>query len=564
MLSKEVRKALRAVILIRVSTKSQAVKKNGNKEDLDIPDQRAVIMEHVNRNGWTVVREFVETVSGFKVSADDRDALQTIKAMAENNEFDVLCIYFSDRLGRIEDETPLIISFLNQHNVRVYSCSEGWIDNDTHQDKLITYLRYWMASGESRKTSKRVTDTMIQMTKTGRFRGGILPYGYKYVNNGSLNPKGQPIYDVLIDEEEAEVVKLIFKLSLVSNYGQRRVAQYLNDNGYTTRDGGMWTPMNVRHIFNNKIYKGILEMNSKIYNEQYLSPVREDLIIIEPEEWDRNQKILTKRMTKTKSGHTERTTNGKMLLSGIVYCMDCGGKLTTFTQIRKRVMADGTINKYSRNKYRCYNKAYKPKEGICSGKSIHSATRVDGIVIEETKQFIVQLQDKTLDDSFYEDIKEQISQETRKRQRVQIALTQLYKEENALTQEVVKAVMGTSAFQPDVLNQLLESKKLEIQVANDKISLIENKINDLKEELHSYKKLGDDLVDWDKKFNQADDDRKKEMILAVVERVDVGTDEIRIKFNVRLETYKNQGVSKECSQSPKYTQFTHTTTVKVA
>lgn len=557
-------KKLRVVILIRVSTKSQAVRKGGNKEELDIPDQRAVIMEHVNRNGWTVVREFVETLSGFKVSANDRDALQTIKAMAENNEFDVLCIYYSDRLGRIEDETPLVISFLNQHNVRVYSCSEGWIDNNTHQDKLITYLRYWMASGESRKTSKRVTDTMVQMTKTGRFRGGTLAYGYKYVDNGTLNPKGQPIYDVVIDEEEAKVIKMIFNLSIVSNYGQRRVAQYLNDNGYRTREGRLWTPMNVRHIFNNKMYKGILEMNSKIYNEQYLSPVREDLIIIDPEEWDRNQKILAKRITKTKSGHTERTTNGKMLLSGIAYCMDCGGKLTTFAQIKKKVRADGTVNKSILNKYRCYNKAYRPKEGNCTGKSIHSATRVDSIVIAETKQFIVQLQDKTLDDSFYEDIKKQISEETRRRQRTQIALTQLYKEENALNQEVVKAVMGTSAFQPDVLNQLLETKKLEIQVANDKMSILDKKINELKEELNSYKKLGDDLIDWEQKFDQADDARKKEMILAVVERVDVGRDEIRIKFNVRLETYKNQGVSKECSRSPKYTHFTHTTTVKVA
>lgn len=152
----------RVVLLIRVSTKKQAVKKDGKKDDLDIPDQRALLMDHCEKNGWSVVREFVETVSGFKVSANDRDALQSIKRMAENNEFDILCIYMSDRLGRIEDESPLIISFLNAHKVHVYSCSEGWIDNTTHADKLMNYIRYWSAGGESLKTSKRVSDTIIQ------------------------------------------------------------------------------------------------------------------------------------------------------------------------------------------------------------------------------------------------------------------------------------------------------------------------------------------------------------------------------------------------------------------
>lgn len=50
---------------------------------------------------------------GFKISANDRDAIQDIKKMADCREFDIFVIYMSDNLGRIADETPLIVSYLN-------------------------------------------------------------------------------------------------------------------------------------------------------------------------------------------------------------------------------------------------------------------------------------------------------------------------------------------------------------------------------------------------------------------------------------------------------------------
>ena len=50
---------------------------------------------------------------GFKISANDRDAIQDIKKMADCIEFDIFVIYMSDNLGRIADETPLIVSYLN-------------------------------------------------------------------------------------------------------------------------------------------------------------------------------------------------------------------------------------------------------------------------------------------------------------------------------------------------------------------------------------------------------------------------------------------------------------------
>jgi site-specific DNA recombinase len=229
---------IRVVALYRASTKSQTDKENNN----DIPTQRKIVQNFIFSKGWNIVREFTEGgISGYKIHTKDRDALNDIKQMAENNEFDILVVYMSDRIGRIADETPLVISHLNQHNVKIFSCSEGEISSHSHNDKLMTYLRFWQNEGESIKTSKRVSDYLIEAVEEGRFKGGnCIPLGYMLVDNGTKNFKGRFIKDFVINPEEVELVKLIYHLSSKLNYGQRRIAIYLNEHGYKTRGNQPW------------------------------------------------------------------------------------------------------------------------------------------------------------------------------------------------------------------------------------------------------------------------------------------------------------------------------------
>ena len=201
------------VLLLRNSTKKQTEKKinDAGKIEYDIPLQRDILTPWAERQGYVIVKEFVEGgVSGFKVSAEKRDALIVIKAMANRGEFDVLGIYMSDRLGRIADETPLIVSYLNARGIKVLSYTDGEISSKTHDEKLMTYIRYWQAEGESIKTSKRIKDAHEMAVEQGKWRGGNPPYGYKTVSKGTLNGKGRPIFDVEIEPQAAEVVRTIY------------------------------------------------------------------------------------------------------------------------------------------------------------------------------------------------------------------------------------------------------------------------------------------------------------------------------------------------------------------
>ena len=67
----------RVYALYRVSTKKQV---DVTKDD--IPMQRLACREFVKEQGWHLTKEFEEKgVSGFKVSAKDRDAIQDLKKL---------------------------------------------------------------------------------------------------------------------------------------------------------------------------------------------------------------------------------------------------------------------------------------------------------------------------------------------------------------------------------------------------------------------------------------------------------------------------------------------------
>ena len=75
---------------------------------------------------WEFVGEKLEKgVSGFKVSASKRDAIQEIRQMAEKKEFDILLVFMFDRLGRREDETPFLVEWFVNHGIEVWSTREG-------------------------------------------------------------------------------------------------------------------------------------------------------------------------------------------------------------------------------------------------------------------------------------------------------------------------------------------------------------------------------------------------------------------------------------------------------
>ena len=534
----------RAVILLRASSKQQT----DREHDFDIPQQKSILLPFVDSQGWELVKVFTEGgVSGFKVSANNRDAIQDIKKMADNREFDRLVIYMSDRLGRIADETPLIVSYLNQRGIIVFSYTEGEISARDHTSKLITYIRYWQAEGESRKTSQRVSDAIGQAVSEGRYRGGGTAYGYKMVNNGRNNYKGKPILDITIDEEnESPIVRTIFYVIRELNYGFRRTAQYLNDNGHRTRNGGLWTATQIRQIVNNPLYKGYYVLKSKNDRDEIISPIMENLIIIPETEWNATHEVIRKRSTRQRGIKT--TTHGTMLLSGLLFCGYCGRKLTSFQAKSRTIIIDGEKERKFIPKYRCSSFAY-PQEDICKGQSTYSAQKVENAIVSAIKRYMATLNTEDVSISYVERLDREIEFIQAELARLREIQSKAVFELSALKDEVVKSLIGESGFDSKMLQELLSKKELEVKASTEQVEMREQELAELTERKQSAFALNIKMQNWNTDFDTQEVDGQKAMLFQVVDRIDIFRDRVEISVNIKLDMFKN-GISKKPTAIP--------------
>ncbi len=57
----------------------------------------------------------------------------------------------------------------------------------SHVDKLMNYIRFWQASGESIKTATRTKTRLAQLTEEGIYTGETCPLRYELYDNGRVN-----------------------------------------------------------------------------------------------------------------------------------------------------------------------------------------------------------------------------------------------------------------------------------------------------------------------------------------------------------------------------------------
>ena len=72
-------------------------------------------------------------------------------------------------------------------------------------------------------------------------------------------------YESDINEQEAEIVRLIFDKYVYEGYGAQRIATYLNNAGYRARSGKCWHPGSLRGMVGNLTYMGVLRCGDGRY-----------------------------------------------------------------------------------------------------------------------------------------------------------------------------------------------------------------------------------------------------------------------------------------------------------
>lgn len=528
----------RAYCLYRVSTLGQVEKD-------DIPMQKQCCREFAETQGWTIVKEFSEKgISGFKVSAKDRDAIQHIQQDAVARKFDILLVFMFDRLGRRDDETPFVVEWFVKNGIEVWSAMEGQQRFDSHVDKLMNYIRYWQASGESLKTSVRVKTRLGQLTEEGLYTGGSVPFGYKLEQKGRVNKRNREVFDLAVDESEAEIIRLIFHKYVDEGYGAQRLCRFLHDNGMKSRDGKGFPNTSLNRMIKNVMYTGIIK------NGESKSRYIDELRIIDDDVFAQAQEIMRQRT----QPHSSIPLNckGKSLLVGNIYCAHCGNRLTLTTSGRNKKMPDGTIQKEVRMRYQCHYNVRHP--GECDGQSGYSVNKVDGIVDQLVRMKFSEIAAASELEILSSQHEKDIELARSKCEMAKKYLLDKQKELDDYKSETLKVIRGQSKLSIDLLNTLVAEAESQIQEAQASAETAETELQELLETSEGLKREYDQLLSWADLYDKSSFEAKKMIVSQFIRSVRVGRDyNIEVDFNVsfeELQSYRADNPGHDKMQAP--------------
>ena len=517
-----------AYCLYRVSTVGQV-----DKVKDDIPMQKQVCHEFAERQGWIIGKEFYEKgVSGFKVSAANRDAIQELRAAAERKEFDIFLVFMFDRIGRIDEETPFVVEWFVQHGIRVWSTQEGEQKFESHVDKLMNYIRFWQAAGESAKTSIRIKTRMQQLSAEGIYTGGNVPFGYCTVNNGRLNKKGREVLDLAVEPTEAEWVRKLYEKTVTEGCGSYKLAMYLNDNGVRTHTGAKFQSESVIRILRNKMNIGYAR------NTDADIPHLPHLQIVDEITFERAQYILDQRSKSFEDKRTiARQTKSKNLLSGIMYCAHCGGRLTSIVYREKYIRKkDGSLYDRSQLKYLCYHKS----RGLCKcdGQSTYVAERVDNAVIEVIHQMFESIKGAPSEEILQKRLKKEMASNKAMQTKINLELKKNTNQLERLQEEIANTLTGDSVYTSEQLSSAIKTVEDRISTQKFQLEQLQNEAKSKKAAVEQIRPMFEQFVGWSQEFDNCTIEQKRMIISQLVNRIELNKDyEITIELNMDYKDF---------------------------
>jgi site-specific DNA recombinase len=307
----------RVALWIRVSTEDQA-----RGESPEHHEARGRM--YAESKGWTVVTVYhLEGVSGKGVSWHPE-----AKRMKDDVEGGAITGLIFSKLARLARSTKELLEFsefFQVHNADLISLQES-IDTSTPAGRLFYTVIAAMAQWEREEIADRVAASVPIRAKLGKRIAGAPPYGYTW-RDGKLVP----------DETEAPVRRLMYEL-FQETKRIRTVARLLNERGYRTRKGGLFTGQAVYQLLFDPTAKGLFRMNYTTMRsgKKTLKPEHEWVYhpvpaIISEDLWHECTAYLTKRKEGMKPGR-----RAVHLFSGLAYCA-CGKKMYVVSDSPKYV-----------------------------------------------------------------------------------------------------------------------------------------------------------------------------------------------------------------------------------
>jgi len=316
----------------RVSTSNQ-------ENEGTIESQLLAVREFAKRNGYVVVREYLD--EGWSGDTLIRPALDQLRMEAKQKIWEGVLIYDPDRLARRYSYQELVMDELREARIEVIFVTTPAPKNP--EEKVMYGMRGIFSEWERMKITERFRLGKVRKVKEGHILVSEPLYGYKYIPK---NGEKQGYYE--INSEEAKIVKMMF--DWVGNEGLtlRAVVRRLQELGIKPRKSkrGVWNTSTLTTLFRNRAYIGEARWGSSyavvpenpINKEKYRKMKKSSRRNKPEEEWiaskipvpviiNRELFYKARKRLETNFELSRRNTKNEYLLGGKIYCI-CGQRRT--------------------------------------------------------------------------------------------------------------------------------------------------------------------------------------------------------------------------------------------
>lgn len=292
-----------------------------DEQENSIENQIMFFTEMIKSNpNWTYVDGYVDRVRG--EHAENRAEFMRMIEDGKSGRFDLVLTKEVSRFARNTIDSLTYTRDLLRAGVGVYFQNDNICTIDSDSEMRLTIMSS-IAADEVRKLSERVRWGHKRSIESGNVLGNNRIFGYD-----------KDDCKLVINEEEAEMVRMIFELYSTGDYSVRKIERILYDKGYRGRNGTRIHHNTISGIIQNPKYKGYYCGNKvKVVDyrtrEQRFLPKEEWLMykdetgnvvpaIVSEEIWDKCNRIFEQRSAAIKS--RERSFKDTSVFTGKIWC----------------------------------------------------------------------------------------------------------------------------------------------------------------------------------------------------------------------------------------------------
>lgn len=294
---------------------------------------------------------------GFSGGSLERPKFKQMMADAEKDAFRAIVVYRLDRISRNIGDFAKLIEQFGAMQIDFISIKEQF-DTSSPMGRAMMYISSVFSQLERETIAERIRDNMHELSKTGRWLGGVTPTGYasESISHVTIDGKTRKACKLKLIPDEANIVKLIFEKFLETG-SLTKTETYLLQGGYTTKNEKEFTRFAIKGILSNPVYliadkaayqyltenkvdlfseesdfdgvHGIMAYNRTLQQpgkanqpkpmEEWIVSVGKHLGLIEGQTWAKVQKTLEQNRSKS----YRKTRSNVALLSGLLICGNC-------------------------------------------------------------------------------------------------------------------------------------------------------------------------------------------------------------------------------------------------